>query len=101
VSPWATQLASHRASAVSANKNRTAPIETEISIKTAPRDAGFHANSAAILNRNRISIKTTLHWQTMLPGENLFIGCAFPIFASLRLCVSSFFSSTDPGTSFF
>ena len=50
-----------RYKALSANKNRNAPIETEISIKTAPRDAEFHEDSTATLNRNRISIKTALH----------------------------------------
>jgi hypothetical protein len=40
------------------NKNRKAPIETEISIKTASRGDGFHRISAETLNKNRISIKT-------------------------------------------
>jgi hypothetical protein len=79
------------------NKNRYAPIETEISIKTASQDPGFHANSAEIFYKNRKSIKTACHRQTMRRGENLFIGCAFPIFASLRLCVRSFFSSLMQG----
>jgi len=56
-------VAVRASSAGSGNKNRNAPIETKISIKTAAQDLGFHANSAELFHKNRKSIKTALHRQ--------------------------------------
>jgi hypothetical protein len=53
---WA--VPTHRSDFPARNKNRKAPRETEISIKTAPRGDGFYGISAETLNKNRISIKT-------------------------------------------
>jgi hypothetical protein len=53
-----TQSVGTRRTFPACNRNRNAPIETEISIKTAPRGDGFYGNSAETLNKNRNSIKT-------------------------------------------